>query len=69
MALSRNKIQALLINDVLFECNICVLFSWKLNVNLNVYLVFSLVTNLLSFDSMLPFKFPLKVCILPVYFF
>lgn len=29
---------------------------------------FSLVTNLLSFDSMLPFKFPLKVCTLPVYF-
>lgn len=35
--------------------------------NLNVYLVSSLVTNLLSFDSMLPFKFPLKVCTLPVY--
>lgn len=44
-----------------------VLFSWKLNVNFNVYFVFSLVTNLLSFDSMLPFKFPLKVCALPIY--
>lgn len=35
--------------------------------NFNVYFVFSLVTNLLSFDSMLPFKFPLKVCVLPIY--
>lgn len=35
--------------------------------NLNVYFVFSLITNLVPFGSMLPFKFPLKVCTLPVY--
>lgn len=42
--------------NVATECEIEYLFS------------FSLVTNLLSFDSMLPFKLPLKVCTLPVYF-
>lgn len=67
MAMSRNKIQAILINEVSFECIICIiLLETDCEFECSVCL-FSLITNLLSFDSMLPFKFPLKVCTLPVF--
>lgn len=65
MAMSGNRSHALLINKWGF---VWIYYSDGKWMWIEYWFCFSLVTNLLSFDSMLPFKFPVKVCTLPVYF-